>query len=591
MRPSLFLLLLLCLFSLAAQSQGLCNASELTTDMNAEGAWAVLNARGQVVIPYAKRPVILLTANLVKLGSASGPARWTVFNSQGRQLLPQQYDVVEAAGCDHIQVQQGEETLLLNASGQVVYREAGQHVFTALPRFNRLLIAEVGRKQLTGAVRILELTSKRQVYTQSPAAEAAPLYLDVTPTQGTQQIRLLPFIKVTTIVAGRSRVQRYERVLDLQGKVLFDSIDAGIETLRQGLVYLRRSGRPVIVTDTLLRPVPALSDYETVFPTGPGGRWWAVTQGGKSGLLDRSGRVVVPVQHLGQFTYVGDHMFLLRESRNRFTHYSLLTSDQRLVDLGDYAIGRAVDSTLAKQPLVLKNERTNQSGLFDLKRGFIIAPRYDVLEQTPQGFIFFQRDSAGYLNPQGRMRLLTSNCQLVSEFSEGYAVCGKLVPNASRSQYPAAQIISSAQGSAAVQYAYMDASGKLISDYFDWVGPFRGGYAFVRKNTESFLIDTKGQKVVFPGGLVLVSYFHQGVAVVQLGNRFGLADRAGRLVLPAEYKSIETEPQYPGYSQLVGRQKTTNTLEPVTIPKLQKGRIRVVNAAGQSQLVAVTAGK
>ncbi|MGI4874742.1 MAG: WG repeat-containing protein [Janthinobacterium lividum] len=586
-------LLLLCLLPLATRAQGLCDASGLTTKMSGDGAWAVLNARGQVVIPYAQRPLILLTANLVKVGQASGPSRWTIFNSQGHQVLPQEYEVVEAAGCDHIQVQQGNETLLLNASGQTVYREAGQHHFTALPHFNRLLVTEVGSNQLTGAVRILELGSKRQVYTQSPAAEASPLYLDLTQEPGTQQVHFLPFIKVTTIVPDRNRVrvQRYDRVLDLRGKVLFDSIDAGIETSQQGLVYLYRRGHPVIITDTLLRPIPYLSHYETVVPTGPGRRWWAVSRAGKSGLLDHTGRVLVPVQHPGQFTYVGDNLFLLHEYRNRFSHYSLLTSDQHLVDLGDCYIGRAIDSTLAKQPLVLKNEKTNKSGLFDAKRGFVFPMRYDVLAQTPQGFIFFQPDSAGYLNPEGRLRLLAPSCQLLSEFSEGYAVCGKLVPNATRSQYPAAQIAYSAQGSVAVQYAYMNSAGKLISDYFDWVGPFYGGYAFVRKNLESYMIDTKGQKVTYPGGATLVSYFHKGLAVVQQGNRFGLADQTGRLVLPTEYKSIETERQYPGYSQLVGRQKTTNTLEPVTIPKLQKGSIRVVTAAGQSQLVAVPAGK
>lgn len=590
MRSAYLHLLLFCLLSLSAQSQGLCNASGLTTKRSGDGAWAVLNAKGQVVIPYAQRPVILLTANLVKVGRASGPSRWKVFNSQGHQVLPQEYEVVEPAGCDHIQVQQGDETLLINANGQTVYREAGQHRFMALPHFNRLLVSEVGLKQLTGAVRILELENKRQVYTQSPAAEATPLYLDLTHEQGTQRIRLLPFIKVTTIVPGRDRVQRYDRVLDLQGKVLFDSIDAGVETTRQGLVYLLRRNRPAIVTDTLLRPIPYLVQYQMAVPTGPGGRWWAVTQNGKSGLLDHTGRVLMPVQYPGQFIYVGNNLFLLHERRSQFNHYALLTADRHLVDLGDLYIG-AVDSTLTKQPFVLRNEKTNQSGLFDIKRGFIIPMRYDVLEQTPQGFIFFQRDSAGYLNPQGRLRLLAPGGQFLSEFSEGYAACGKLVINATRSQYPAAQVIYSAQGNTAVQYAYMDTTGKLISAYFDWVGPFRGGYAFVRKNLESYMINTKGQKVTYPGGLTLVSYFHNGLAVVQQGNRFGLANQTGRLVLPAEYKSIETERQYLGYNQFVGKQKTTNTLEPVITPKLQKGSIRVVTADGQSKLISVAASK
>ncbi|WBO86089.1 WG repeat-containing protein [Hymenobacter yonginensis] len=560
--------------------------------MNADGAWAVLDARGRVVIPYAQRPVRVLTSSLVKVGHNSGPARWAVLNLQGRQLLPQEYEEVESAGCDHIQLQQGNETLLLDARGQVVYREPGTHHFTALPRFNRLLVAEVGRNQVTGPVRMLELTSKREVYTHRPAAEAAPLYLDLTPARGAQRIRLLPFLKITTIIPGKNQVQRIERIVNLQGQVLFDSLDAGVETGPQQLVYLRRRGHPVIVTDTLLRPLPALSGYASIVPTGPARRWFAVARDGKSGLLDASGRPVVPTQQTGQFFYVGNRQFLLRDVRNRRTHLALFSPERGLVDVGEYTTGQPLDSTLAQPPLVLQDERTHKSGLYDLQRGFLIPPRYDVLQQTPLGFIFFQQDSVGYLSHSGQLRLLTPDCQLLSEFTEGYAVCGKLVPNASRDQYPGAQLIHSAQGSTAVQYTYQDAAGKQISaDYFDWVGPFHGGYALVRKHNESYGIDTKGQKVTYSGGLVLASYFHQGVALVRQGKLFGLIDQRGRLVLPARFTSIETEPQYAGSSNLVGQHRTTNTLEPVTVPRLQQGRVRVVDTAGQSQLLEIVSGK
>ena len=56
--------------------------------------------------------------------------------------------------------------------------------------------------------------------------------------------------------------------------------------------------------------------------------------------------------------------------------------------------------------------------------------------------------------------------------------------------------------------------------------------------------------------------------MVQQGTRFGLADHNGRLVLPAEDKSIEPERQHVDDTQLVRRQRTTNTPESVTIPNL-----------------------
>lgn len=236
--------------------------------------------------------------------------------------------------------------------------------------------------------------------------------------------------------------------------------------------------------------------------------------------------------------------------------------------------------------MLLKNQKTYKTGILDPQRGFIVPVRYDLLVRTDHGIIFFQQDSAGYMDSRGRVQMLTSGCQVLSSYSEGYAVCGKLVLHASRERFPSAQIIYSAEGAAAAQYAYMDANGKLISGYFDWVGPFRGGYAQVIKNNETFMVDTKGQKVTFRQGEILVSYFEQGLAIAQQGQHFGLVDKTGRLVLPAQFNAIETDRNQPG-GALISKVNKGNHMLSVAVPKFVKGTIEVVAGDGKKSRVTV----
>lgn len=241
---------------------------------------------------------------------------------------------------------------------------------------------------------------------------------------------------------------------------------------------------------------------------------------------------------------------------------------------------------------MLQHQKTGKYALFDPQKGFLLPARYDLLTQVGNGLVFFQHDSAGYLDGRGRLRLLTPGCQVLSAYHEGFAVCGKLVPNASRRDYPSAQIIYSTEKyPLAAQYAYMDATGKLISDYFDWVGPFRDGYARVLKNDEHYMIDTHGRRAVLPGGDTLISYFNHGLALVQQGALVGLADKTGRVVLPPTFRSIKTERSYSGDSQLASFANKGNTLLPCTAPKLTNGSVTVTDADGHERQVAVPATK
>lgn len=311
-----------------------CGTDGLKVRMDSNAAYAALNEQEKVVIPYEKRPLVALTSNLVKVSLTYTHEKWGVLDRQNHQVLPLEYDYLEAAGCDYLQARKGDESFLFDLKGKVVYHEAGKFSFEAYSRFNRLLIKHIepNANQRTDAIRILDLHTKRQVFAQSPCSGANPLRIDwnTASDKKTHASGVLPFFEVRAAEGSGGA-----KLVDVQGKVVFDNIDGSIFADAGGVVYLYRNQKPVIITDTLLQPIPWLSgQYDLVRRIGPAVRFWQVSRNGKSGLLDGKGRVILPLQYPGQLHYVGANNYLLSEYRNNITFHSLITANHRLIDLG-----------------------------------------------------------------------------------------------------------------------------------------------------------------------------------------------------------------------------------------------------------------
>ena len=93
---------------------------------------------------------------------------------------------------------------------------------------------------------------------------------------------------------------------------------------------------------------------------------------------------------------------------------------------------------------------------------------------------------------------------------------------------------------------YVDASGTVVIPLvFDVAGSFSEGLAQVRVDEKLGYIDTRGNMVLqLDSEYINFSMFIDGHAIVVTGNfpesgKIGLIDRAGRLVLPAEYEGID----------------------------------------------------
>ncbi|MGI4734634.1 MAG: WG repeat-containing protein [Janthinobacterium lividum] len=562
------------------------------------GRWGVLDERDNLIIPYKYGFTQPLTLDLIKVTNEQrADEKYGAVDRQGKQILPIVYDWLEAAGCQHLQGRKDGVSFLFNAQGKVLYQTPGIWEFQLYPDFHQLLVSSVHPDPVSPSRVITAVLDTRTYKPVVPASKlvgqiGASLLSDVRADDSRKPpvYKSLPFFTVGYPDQGHGGTRAISRFTDLRGRTLFDSVSSYQYASQLGFVFIYRNRRgSPIVTDTLLRPVKWLSNkYATVTWTGPANRWWAVSQGGKFGVLDGTGKVILPVEYQAEhLDYVGNNWFRLSVHRGGDYDFFFVSAKNRVVDLRGYYIETPYPE-LGKRPFIVTKRSTYKFGIFDLREGFIVPPTYDKAEEADGGIIFFQGKNAGYMDRRGHKGLLTPQCQVLSAFSNGYAVCGKLIPHAARGQYPGAQIIYSTEAyPLAVQYAYMDATGKLVTGYFDWVGPFYGSYASVQKDNEAYMINAKGQKIVVAPGVVLVSYFSHGLAVVRQGTHYGLANKAGRLVVAPMYHTVTTDQVRQGSTVLYSQENKGNNLLPITVPKVVNGLIEVVTDKGQKVHLAV----
>lgn len=566
------------------------------------GKWGVLDERNVLIIPFTYEFTNPMTPDLIKVTMSPGAVKmWGAIDRQGKQVLPMEYEELEAAGCQHLQGRKDGITYLFNSQGKVLYKAVGTLQFEMYPSLHRLVVSKLHVDPVHPSAIITAVLDTRTFTPAVPASTlvgelaARQLYATVVPGLKQQPVRkTLSFFQVPYRTLIGSEGLNLGRITDVQGRTLVDSVSGYNYDPKQGIVFINRNQRPPeVVTDTLLRPIKWLSGkYAFARPTGPGNRWWLVGSRDKFGVLDGTGKVILPLKYKGEgFDYVGSNWFRLSTRNGGDQDFTFISTANRVVNLpGYYVEGNYAE--LGNRPFVVKKRATYKAGIFDLREGFIVPPRYDELVPTADGIVFFQRDSAGYMDRRGRITLLTSNCQSLSTFSNGYAVCGKLVPNATRRQFPSAQISYSTEAyPVAVQYAYMDATGKRITDYFDWVGPFKDGYALVIKNDETFMVNTKGHKVQAANGGRLVSYLHEGVAVAELNGTYTLVNKAGQPALPGTYRSIATETINQANSTIFTKDHSGNHMLALKVPKVEDGAVEVVTMDNQKQWIKLIRAK
>jgi hypothetical protein len=170
-------------------------------------------------------------------------------------------------------------------------------------------------------------------------------------------------------------------------------------------------------------------------------------------------------------------------------------------------------------------KREGKWGVIDLQGRQILSPRYDEVLWFSQGLARVRLDGKdGYIDRNGRL-VIDTKYYRAGVFSEGLASVGVAEGDDRR-------------------YGYINRKGKMvIPPRFRDAWSFNNGLAAARENELWGYIDKSGHFVIHPrfGG---ADSFEEGVAVVNDGGnpisdvtppRYGLIDTSGRLIAPMVY--------------------------------------------------------
>ncbi|MBP5189602.1 MAG: WG repeat-containing protein [Bacteroidales bacterium] len=348
---------------------------------------------------------------------------------------------------------------------------------------------------------------------------------------------------ILPLVMGAQVNQQKEKV------VIVDDEDCGCElyfidgiqtTRRNGLFGFKREDGTEIVEPQYKYVDQFHGDYCLVF-----------YDYGVCGLIDRNGRVVVPVQY-EEVAYPTDGMIRFKD-KNLYGFYdtagNIVISPQYrtasgfsegvasvIIDFDSSTIGYGFIDKSNKLVIPAQYEYTypfsencaivkkyDRYGMIDHNGHEVLPIKY--LEITPMhDGCFFAVDAV-----EEKAALFNSHFQQITDFVytkvDGYNEDLYIVERNGRK-------------------TFLDRKGKEHFGFYDYVGPFNDGYAMVSNNGKYGIINKKG-KIILPieydnSGYRSMEYiFSENLAMIEKDGKYGFVNKSGKIVIPLIYSSAQ----------------------------------------------------
>src|SRR6266852_4725356 len=257
----------------------------------------------------------------------------------------------------------------------------------------------------------------------------------------------------------------------------------------------RAAGRPLadsLLADNSARPWQAAQASQTADPqssadeTGP---LFPVVEHGKCGYIDKTGKVVIPLQYYRAYAFHEGMAFV--------PMYPDAASPRRL-EL------QPIDKT----GKVIVGQEYSYAGPFAEGLALVEVP-------WSHGFFHIDKGGLGYIDKTGKMVIPLQQFGTASSFNEGLAaveVHGK--------------------------WGYIDKTGKMvIPPQFSHAWGFSEGLAAVKTGGKWGFIDTTGQMVI-PPQFSDTFGFSEGLVDVEVAKKWGYVDKTGKMVIPPQYDKV-----------------------------------------------------
>jgi WG containing repeat len=231
------------------------------------------------------------------------------------------------------------------------------------------------------------------------------------------------------------------------------------------------------------------------------------------GLINKNGDYIIPAKYQ-ELAEASDDIFMaVKGDSSGYIQKNGKPLTQFIFDVAnDYKNGYAIIS---------KDEKY---GLLNERGSFNIEPAFDELVFIGEGLLkgMTEDEMWGIINLKGDT-VLPFAYEAIGEFNEHRA----LVATGEKCGYV------NEQGSLEIPLKFRYSSIMLTT------GQFQNGYALLKQNIKSAIIDSTGKVLTFPG---CQDYGRpsQGLIPVKKNGKWGFVDIAGKIKIPCKYESAET---------------------------------------------------
>ena len=267
------------------------------------------------------------------------------------------------------------------------------------------------------------------------------------------------------------------------------------------------------------------------------------------GLIDRNGRIIVPVEY-DDVAYPTDGMIRVgRDGKYGFFD----TTGHLTIDL-QYRTASGFNEGLAVA-IIDFDSTTFGYGFIDKTNKLVIPATYEYAFAFEEGYaIVKEYERYGMIDHEGNIVLPTKYQELtpmnngrffaVDDLSGKAALFDNRFKRLTDFKYD--KVIAYTEGYFIVQVGdkqtFLDMKGKEAFKWYDLVGGFSEGYSMVQQNGKFGIINTK-ERTILPieydnSGTRQMEYtFCEGLALVEKNGKYGFINKRGNFVIPLIYNS------------------------------------------------------
>lgn len=342
------------------------------------------------------------------------------------------------------------------------------------------------------------------------------------------------------------------KLIDLQGREIGDLAGLGIDTLGQfsdGLCWFKRGNKYGYLDASGKVAIDAAFGLALDFKCGRG----RVVVNRSTVLIDRSGKIISEegkYQRIDDFN--SDCLALANISGNAKTYVLLDTDGKQLTPLEYEEIGTFGEGFAPVR-------RNGLFGLINRQGKEVIPPRYERIRPVSHGLAAAMIPNSRkwiFMDTSGRQLIKKQFDKITADFDGQYADVQEF-----GSDFSSRSLIDAAGNAAAIDlynvsfyhqgtlgvskaaefggtsYYYSDLDKEpLIDDEYESITPFKDGIATIQSRGRRGLINQRGLTIIRPKYVLLQP---RGGLYLAGPPAFGIADRSGKIIIPADYDSIE----------------------------------------------------